>query len=73
MSYTIHPYGDKPISGHAFPLLYNLVHRSRASAGVDDAAVDRMIESVRRGNPAQGHLGAACFGSVERMWKDLSR
>jgi hypothetical protein len=56
------PYGDEPMSGHAFPLLYNLVYCSRAAPGVDDAAVDRIIASSRRHNPARGITGLLVFG-----------
>jgi hypothetical protein len=57
------PHGDEPLSGHAFPLLYNVVYCSRATAGVDDAAVDRIIATSRRGNPARGITGLLVFGS----------
>ena len=63
MNATFHPHGDEPLSGHAFPMLYNLVYCSRATAGVDDAAVDRIIASARRLNPAQGITGLLVFGS----------
>lgn len=63
MSAPIHPQGDEPLSGYAFPLLYNMVYCSRATAGVDDAAVARIIESARRFNPAQGITGLLVFGS----------
>lgn len=55
--------GDEPLSGHAFPLLYNLVYCSRATAGVDDTAVARIIESARRHNPVYGITGLLVFGS----------
>lgn len=55
--------GDEPASGQAFPLLYNVVYCSRATAGVDDAAVDRIIESARRFNPEHGITGLLVFGS----------
>jgi hypothetical protein len=55
--------GDEPLSGHAFPLLYNLVYCSRATAGVDDAAVARIIASARRHNPVYGITGLLVFGS----------
>lgn len=69
MSVTTHPHtpfgshGDEPMSGHAFPLLYNLVYCSRATAGVDDAAVERIIAASRRHNPARGITGLLVFGS----------
>jgi len=55
--------GDEPLSGHALPLLYNLVYCSRATAGVDDAAVARIIASARRHNPVYGITGLLVFGS----------
>ena len=57
------PHGDEPLSGHAFPLLYNVVYCSRATHGVDDAAVDRIIATSRRWNPARGITGLLVFGS----------
>ena len=63
MSATEYPQGDEPMSGHAFPLLYNLVYCSRATAGVDDAAVASIIKSAWRWNPAQGITGLLVFGS----------
>jgi hypothetical protein len=63
MSTDLYSHGDEPLSGHAFPPLYNLVYCSRATAGVDDAAVNRIIESARRFNPAQGITGLLVFGS----------
>jgi hypothetical protein len=60
-----HPFGqsDEPISGHAFPLLHNAVYCSRASAGIDDAAVAKIIGVSRRSNPEQGITGLLVFGS----------
>jgi uncharacterized Fe-S cluster-containing MiaB family protein len=49
--------------GQAFPLLYNLVYCSKATAGVDDAAVARIIEVAKRFNPEQGITGLLVFGS----------
>jgi hypothetical protein len=63
MSAAIPPHGDEPLSGHTYPLLYNLVYCSRATPGVDEAAVDRIIQSARRLNPAQGITGLLVFGS----------
>ena len=54
---------DEPMAGFAFPLLYNLVYCSQASAGVDQAAVDRIIATARRWNPEQGITGLLVFGS----------
>ncbi len=63
MSAFPYPQGDEPMSGHAFPLLYNVVYCSRATAGVDDAAVERIIATSRRWNPARGITGLLVFGS----------
>jgi hypothetical protein len=54
---------DEPRAGHAYPLLYQLVYCSRASPGVDDDAVHRIIRSARRRNPEQGITGLLVFGS----------
>lgn len=54
---------DEPLAGHPFPLLYQLVYCSRATPGVDDAAVHGIIRSARRHNPAQGITGLLVFGS----------
>ena len=56
-------HGDEPMTGHAFPLLYNMVYCSRATAEVDDAAVNRIIATARRTNPALGITGLLVFGS----------
>lgn len=63
MSISQHSQSDEPLSGHAFPLLYNVVYCSRATEGVDDAAVQRIIDTARRWNPAQGITGLLVFGS----------
>ena len=63
MSISPHSQGDEPLSGHAFPLLYNVVYCSRAAEGIDDAAVNSIIETARRWNPAQGITGLLVFGS----------
>jgi hypothetical protein len=65
MSASTHPpgsQGDEPMYGHTFPLLYNLVYCSRAAAGVDDAAVERIIATSHRHNPARGITGLLVFG-----------
>lgn len=54
---------DEPLAGHELPLLYNMVYCSRAAPGVDAAAVDRIIASSRRHNPARGITGQLAFGS----------
>jgi hypothetical protein len=63
MSTTYRPQSDEPLSGHAFPLLFNMVYCSRATPGIDDAAVAHIIETARRWNPAQGITGLLVFGS----------
>jgi hypothetical protein len=63
MSAMQHPQSDEPMTGHRLPLLYNLVYCSRATAGVDDAAVARIVASARRRNPAMGITGLLVFGS----------
>ena len=62
MSVTHHSPGDEPISGHSLPLLYNLVYCSRATAGVDDAEVARILKVARQFNPAHGITGLLVFG-----------
>lgn len=63
MSAMHHPQSDEPVSGHALPLLFNLVYCSRAAPGVDEAAVAKIIASARRRNPAWGITGLLVFGS----------
>ena len=55
---------DEPLPGHNPPLLYNLVYCSRASDGVDNAAVDQIIETSRRYNPARSITGHALCSSA---------
>jgi hypothetical protein len=54
---------DEPGSGHPFPLLHQTIYCSRATAGVDDAAVARIIATARRMNPERGITGLLVFGS----------
>ena len=63
MSTLLQMHGDEPSSGHAFAPLYNLVYCSRATAGVDRAAVDRIIATARRWNPAAGITGLLVYGN----------
>ncbi len=63
MSISPRSQSDEPLAGHAYPLLYNVVYCSRASDGIDEAAVARIIETSRRWNPAQGITGLLVFGS----------
>ena len=62
MTIPRHPTGDEPTAGHALPLLDHLVNCSRAAAGVDDAAVERILAAARRFNPAHGITGLLVFG-----------
>ena len=55
--------GDEPGFGHAVPSLYNVVYCSRATAGVDDAEVQRIIATARRFNAEHGITGMLVFGS----------
>lgn len=55
--------GDEPTAGFSLPLLYNLVYCSRAAAGIDAAAIDRIIAVAQRRNPVYGITGLLVFGS----------
>ena len=63
MSAFQHLQGDEPGIGRALPPLYNLVYCSRATAGVDDAAVQRIVGTARRQNAIHGITGLLVFGS----------
>jgi Sensors of blue-light using FAD len=54
---------DEPLPGGTSPLLYNLVYCSRATEGVDAAAVDQIIDASRRHNPTRSITGLLVFGS----------
>jgi hypothetical protein len=56
-------HGDEPGFGPTEPKLYNLVYCSRATAGVDDAQVQRIIATARRSNAEYGITGMLVFGS----------
>ena len=62
MSAYLPPHGDEPASGLAFPVLYNLVYCSRATAMVTDAEVQRIITTARRWNPQHGITGMLVVG-----------
>ena len=47
----------------AAPMLYTFVYCSRAAASVDDAEVNRLIESAQRHNLTCGITGVLVFGS----------
>jgi hypothetical protein len=63
MSASHHSLGDEPGFSLALPALYNVVYCSRATAGVDDAEVQRIIATARRCNPEHGITGMLVFGS----------
>ena len=63
MSTSEYSQSDEPLTGHAFPLLYNVVYCSRATDGIDETAVKRIIETAHRCNPVQGITGLLVFGS----------
>ncbi len=55
-------------------LIYTLVYCSRATAGIDDAAVAKIIEAAQRDNPRQGITGLLVFGSgIFFQWLEGSR
>ena len=55
--------GDEPLSGHPWPLLYNVVYCSRAAEGVDDAVIQNIVAWSHRNNPVRGITGMLVFGS----------
>lgn len=63
MSIRLPTQGDEPIRRRASVSLYSLVYCSRVAAGVDAAAVDRIIETSRRHNPTRGITGLLVVGS----------
>ncbi len=63
MTEILHPHGDEPGLAPAFVALYNVVYCSRATPGVDATAVQRIIATARRLNPAYGVTGMLVFGS----------
>ncbi len=63
MSASLPAYGDEPGFRPTFPALYNVVYCSRATAGVDDAELQRIIATARRSNARQGITGMLVFGS----------
>ena len=63
MSTLHHSRGDEPGFGHAVPSLYNVVYCSRATAGMNDAEVQRIIATARRCNAQHGITGMLVFGS----------
>jgi hypothetical protein len=63
MTPTLPAHGDEPIHGNGLPLLYNVVYCSRATPGVDAAAVDHIVATAQRLNPRHGITGLLVFGS----------
>jgi hypothetical protein len=55
-------HSDELPLGNGQPLLYNLVYCSRATPGMDEAEVERIIKSAKRWNPAHGITGLLVFG-----------
>jgi hypothetical protein len=55
-------YADEPGFGSRLPLIYNVVYCSRATAGVDEAAVQHLLVSARRANAVNGITGLLVFG-----------
>ncbi len=60
---ALHDSDDDADDSTESSLLYNVVYCSRAAASVDDAAVDRIIETSRRRNPERHITGLLVFGS----------
>jgi hypothetical protein len=60
---TDEPLSDEPIGDYGLPTLYNLVYCSRAVAGLDEPAVERILELAQRRNPIHGITGLLVFGS----------
>jgi hypothetical protein len=74
MSNDIEQPNDELPADHRLSLIYNLVYCSRASPGIDDAAVARIIEAAQRDNPRQGITGLLVFGSgIFFQWLEGSR
>jgi hypothetical protein len=61
--YTRRQQSDEPEDAGSYPLLYNLVYCSRATSGVDEAAVADMVEAAHRNNPPHGITGLLVYGS----------
>jgi Sensors of blue-light using FAD len=63
MSASSHLQGDEPGFGPRAAALYNVVYCSRATEGVDEAEVERIIATARRCNAEHGITGMLVFGS----------
>jgi hypothetical protein len=60
---------DEPISVSGLPLLHQTIYCSRATAGVDEAEVARIIAASRRKNPEHGVTGLlVCASGVFFQW-----
>jgi hypothetical protein len=62
MSDGVEQPNDELPSDSGLSLIYDLVYCSRATAGIDDDAVARIIEAAQRDNPRQGITGLLVFG-----------
>jgi hypothetical protein len=60
---TNHRSFDEPLAEALLPLLYQLVYCSRATPGVDDDAVQAIIQTAQRRNAQLGITGLLVFGS----------
>jgi hypothetical protein len=63
MTNTHSTHGDEPGYAPGESLLYNLVYCSKADQSIDPMAVDRIIETSQRNNPAHGITGLLVFGN----------
>jgi Sensors of blue-light using FAD len=63
MSTPPHSQGDEPGFGPRVGALYNVVYCSRATEGVDDDEVQRIVATARRCNAEHGITGMLVFGS----------
>jgi len=57
-----HAQADEPLAGGALPPIFHIVYCSRAAAGIDDAAVERIVQTARRSNPRHAITGLLVFG-----------
>jgi hypothetical protein len=62
MSSSPNFHGDELPLCNGLPLLYNLVYCSRATPGMDQAEVQRIVKSAKRSNPVHGITGLLVFG-----------
>ena len=60
---SAHRHAQSDEHGIGLPLLHQVIYCSRAAPGVEASAVDRIIETARRVNPAHGITGLLVFGS----------